>query len=74
VWDGSIVLAGSFGSILSWRVGSGLIWGCGWGGCVSVILRGMSVDAVEAVGGLHWRVLVSHVHAVWHVRAFLTMV
>ena len=34
VWGGSAVLTGFFGWVLRWRVGSGLIWSRGLGGCV----------------------------------------
>ena len=48
--------------------------GVGVGAGVCVLLRGRSVDAGGAVGGLYWVVLVGHVHIVWRVRGFLTMV
>jgi hypothetical protein len=58
VKGGSVVLVGSFGGILSWGVGRGLIWGCGWGGCVCSFAGyecwcrwGGAGFAVDGVGG-----------------------
>jgi len=72
VWGGSVVLTGSFGGMLSWRVGSGLFRGYGLGGWVC-FLRGRSGEADGAGGALFWVVLVGFVNVVLRGRGFLTI-